>query len=850
MSTASPTILVLQADNKVERVMQLAILVMGSLCLALGALVGMGWWLHVPLLVQIQTEWAPMQANTAGGFALLGSGLLIRKYRALLMAALAALAIGTLSQYVIGSNFGIDTLLVSDPFIQVKTSHPGRMSPTTATAFSLLALAGLLSTRRWAGQLALWMIGIAWSLSALALLGYLAHIEIAYSFGTNLFTRMACHTATGMLLGSTGMFFVAWLSEPNPRLRLSMRPVVCAALGVMTIGFSLASFSQHAQDQAARLLLYKQNSAKILDLQLATRTKAIERLSQRSFTGAYSDDQAWKADAHTYMSDFPDLVGIKWHRTSGGTVSELADHDPAVLKILERYRPLDVKTWAIVERPSELPWVAMGIDNGQQSLIAVFDPGRIYSTEHDSVQVVAVGSDESKGADDRLHVVSHGLSWTLGLTLPKDNSMALGWPLLAFGLLSTLMLWWVLGNLTKMSVMARRELDKNIMLDHALSAGVQLRKAMQNALGGMARLDANDHFIEVNKVYAEMFGVTPDDLIGRAWRPTMHPEDLPIVEAAIERMRNMGRADTVVRSLRSNGTTFTSQIVLVACDDPTAGHYCFAQDITAIVEARARIAELSEQHQLAMINADVGVWDWNMVSGKMHFSDTWLAQIGLKPGALLGQFDEWVNLVHPEDVSATQEALRRHVAGKESIFSAVFRLRHHELNRWVWVRSTGRVIAHAGEQQPQRMIGVHVVITELVEVQQQLLAAKNEADRSAAAKSDFLSTMSHEIRTPMNGVIGMANLLARTQLSPQQREFAEIIRSSGEALLTLLNDILDFSKIEAGKMTIEKIPFAPGRLMHEVAAIFAQPTELKGIGLEVDVDDLPLAVIGDPNRLR
>ncbi len=260
---------------------------------------------------------------------------------------------------------------------------------------------------------------------------------------------------------------------------------------------------------------------------------------------------------------------------------------------------------------------------------------------------------------------------------------------------------------------------------------------------------------------------------------------------------------------------------------------------------RARVLQAAaDQFRLVADVAPIGIFQTDAEDRYVYTNPCWSATTGIAAEDALGVV--WGSTINPITADGVSVSLADTDVGSAAVRVEI-ELASGERRTLV---ATSTTVRDAAGRISGR-VGTVADVTAETRVEAALSEARDKADEASSLKSDFLANMSHEIRTPMNGVIGMTDLLLETDLDPTQRDYAQTVRNSGEALLAIINDILDFSKIEAGKVDVEVVEFNVRSIVTDVVKLLHGGAETKGLRLRAAVDAVvPELVRGDPGRLR
>ncbi|RYZ12784.1 MAG: response regulator [Comamonadaceae bacterium] len=269
----------------------------------------------------------------------------------------------------------------------------------------------------------------------------------------------------------------------------------------------------------------------------------------------------------------------------------------------------------------------------------------------------------------------------------------------------------------------------------------------------------------------------------------------------------------------------------------------------AELEAAREVLVPARRHLLVAEAARLAQWEWDVVSGELLVGPRWHDMFGTAPDGRAWTAERLLARLHPDDVERVRHAVRDALAGATDRYITQHRVSAQR--GWIWIESLGVVTERDAAGEPLRVTGFNVDITARRQMQEDAEFAREQAEASSRAKSEFLANISHEVRTPLNAVMGLTRLLHQSPLTAQQREYLGLIDNASASLLALLNDILDLSKIEAGKLVFEQVRFDLGRWVREAVALHTPSAEKKGLSVTVDVSpELPDMVQGDPGRLR
>lgn len=274
-------------------------------------------------------------------------------------------------------------------------------------------------------------------------------------------------------------------------------------------------------------------------------------------------------------------------------------------------------------------------------------------------------------------------------------------------------------------------------------------------------------------------------------------------------------------------------------------------DISKDVERELRLKINEERLQLALWGTEDGLWDLDRSASRIFLSPAGWNILGLEPspdGSMPS--DDFLALVHPEDMPAAKKLWDDHLAGRSPVFISEVRMRHRS-GSWRWILSRGKVVAHDGAGTPSRVTGTIRDNHQQVLAKGKLEEARQRAEREATIKGRFLEGLDQELRTPLNSVVGANELLMDTDLGPEQVTLVETSQRSAHEILRLLAEVLDYTRLAAHDVALHPAPFILSDLIDDVLSQISESAGVKELELAATIEtSLPSVIYGDYDRIR
>ena len=361
-------------------------------------------------------------------------------------------------------------------------------------------------------------------------------------------------------------------------------------------------------------------------------------------------------------------------------------------------------------------------------------------------------------------------------------------------------------------------------------------------------LDLDGRITRINATEVQMLGYSAEEMVGR---PISDFIVRPIGGLAVvpEEEGSQGSLERIFS--RKDGRkvpVLMRQTLMTDGAGKVCGMRATLQDISALKRKEQELRYTEEKYRSIFENAIEGIFQTTPEGSYMSVNPALASIYGYdSPDELMSRVTHIARQLYVRPGRRAEFVAAMLEKGSVTDFESQIYRRDGSL---IWISERAREVRD-GDGKLLYYEGTVEDVTARREAEEAIKKARDAALESARLKSEFLANMSHEIRTPMNGIIGMTGLLLDTELTPKQKDFAQTISSSSDALLTIINDILDFSKIEAGMLVFEEIEFELDAVMEGSVELLAARAAAKGIELvSLVYDDVPVCLRGDPGRLR